>query len=40
LRIYGIDTDKYDFVDLIIETDELNPQQISDMIIQKALIIT
>ena len=36
LRIYGIDTDDYSFADLIIETDEITPQQITDMIIKKA----
>jgi len=36
LRIYGIETDKYDFADLIIDTDNLTPAQITDMIVQKA----
>jgi cytidylate kinase len=39
LRIYNIDTDNYDFVDLIIETDNLTPRQIADMIIAKAQTI-
>jgi len=36
LRIYGIDTDDYSFANLIIDTDEINPQQITDIIIEKA----
>jgi cytidylate kinase len=34
LRIYGIDNDKYEFADLIIETDALAPQAIADLIIK------
>jgi cytidylate kinase len=36
LRIYNIDTDNYSFVDLIIDTDNITPQQITDLIIEKA----
>ena len=36
LRIYGIDTDNHDFVDLVIDTDNLSPQQITDIIVEKA----
>jgi len=36
LRIYNIDTDDYKFVDMIIETDYYNPQQILDMIVERA----
>jgi cytidylate kinase len=36
LRIYDIDTNNYSFVDLIIDTDNITPQQIVDMIIKKA----
>jgi len=36
LRIYGIDTDKHDFVDLAIDTDNITPQQITDIIVEKA----
>jgi cytidylate kinase len=36
LRIYGIDTDNYRFVDLVIETDNLLPEEIADLIIEKA----
>ena len=36
LRIYNIDTDNYDFVDLIINTDNLEPQEIAGMIVKKA----
>jgi len=36
LRIYGIDTDDYSFADLIIETDNVTPQEIVDRIVEKA----
>ena len=36
LRIYGIDTNNHDFVDLVINTDNLSPQQITDIIVKKA----
>ena len=36
LRIYGIETDKYNFADIIIDTDELTPAQITGMIVEKA----
>ncbi|MDR0503332.1 MAG: cytidylate kinase family protein [Treponema sp.] len=36
LRIYNIDTNDYSFADMIIETDKLSVQQISDMVIEKA----
>jgi cytidylate kinase len=36
LRIYGIDNDRYEFVDLVIDVDELDPAQIAELIIQKA----
>jgi cytidylate kinase len=36
LRIYNIDTEKYDFADLIIDTNEILPQEIVAMIISKA----
>jgi len=36
LRIYNIDTDDYSFADLIIDTDNITPQQIADMIIERA----
>ena len=35
-RIYNIDTNDYSFVDLVVETDEITPQQIIDIIIKKA----
>ncbi|MCL2804716.1 MAG: AAA family ATPase [Treponema sp.] len=35
-RIYGIDTNDYNFADLIIDTDNLTPQQITNMIIKEA----
>lgn len=36
MRIYNIDTDDYNFADLIIDTDNLTPQQIVDMILDKS----
>jgi cytidylate kinase len=36
LRIYQIDNDRYDFVDLIIDTDELTPEQITALIVDGA----
>jgi len=36
LRIYNIDTDNYSFADLIIETDTILPQQIVDIIVERA----
>jgi cytidylate kinase len=36
LRIYGIDTDDYSFADLILDTDNITPENITDMIIEIA----
>ena len=36
LRIYNIDNDNYDFAHLVINTDDLNPQEISQKIIDAA----
>lgn len=36
LHLYNIDTDNYDFADLIIDTDSLTPKQIVDKIVNKA----
>jgi len=36
LRIYNIDTDNYGFVDMVIDTDNLPPDEISQMIIDAA----
>ena len=36
LRIYNIDTDYYDFADLIIDTGVLTPKEIADLIVKKA----
>jgi cytidylate kinase len=33
LRIYNIDNDVYDFADLVIDTDDLTPGQISELIL-------
>ena len=35
MRIYNIDTNNYNFADLIIDTDNINPQNITDLIISK-----
>jgi cytidylate kinase len=36
IRIYNIDNDKYDFADMIIDTDNIKPDAIAKMIIKKA----
>ena len=36
IRIYNIDNDKYDFADMIIDTDNIKPDAIVRMIIKKA----
>jgi cytidylate kinase len=36
MRIYQIDNDDYAFADLVIDTDELEPLEIADLIIEKA----
>ena len=36
LHLYNIDTDNYSFADLIIETGDITPQQIVDLIVRKA----
>jgi cytidylate kinase len=36
LRIYNIDTNNWDFVDLVIDTDIFTPEQIVEKIIKKA----
>jgi cytidylate kinase len=36
IRIYQIDNDDYAFADLIVDTDELEPLQIADLIMAKA----
>jgi len=36
LRIYNIDTENFSFADLIIKTDNLSPQEIIDLIVNKA----
>jgi cytidylate kinase len=35
LRIYGIDNDNYSFVDLVIDTDTVEPAEITELIIEK-----
>jgi cytidylate kinase len=39
LRIYDIDTDNYDFADLIIDTDNLSPPEITRLIVEKAGVL-
>jgi cytidylate kinase len=36
LRLYHIDNDDYSFADLIIDTDELRPEKIAALIVEKA----
>jgi cytidylate kinase len=36
LRIYGIDTDDYSFADLILDTDNITPENITDIIVDIA----
>ena len=36
LRLYGIDTDDYKFVDLIVDAGNYNAEQIRDMIVERA----
>ncbi|MCL2191167.1 MAG: cytidylate kinase family protein [Treponema sp.] len=36
LRIYNLDNDEYDFCDLIIDTDTLDPEGIAELIIEAA----
>jgi cytidylate kinase len=36
LRIYNLDNDKYEFADLIVDTDDLEPEAIADIIINAA----
>jgi len=40
IRIYNIDNDKYDFANIIIDTDKLKPDAIAQMIIAEAEKIT
>jgi len=35
LKIYGIDNDDYHFADMIIDTDELSPIEIADIIVNR-----
>ena len=39
-RLYNIDTNDYSFVDIVVDTDILNPQEIVDLIIKKAIEIS
>jgi len=39
LRIYNIDTDNYSFADLIIDTGKLTPEEITNVIVEKAKAI-
>lgn len=33
LSIYGIDNDRYDFADLVINTERMTPERIADVVI-------
>lgn len=35
LKLYNIDNDEYDFADLIIDTEQYNPDEIADLIIKE-----
>ncbi len=35
LKLYGIDTDVYGFVDLIINTEQKSPEQVADIIVNR-----
>lgn len=37
LRLYGIDNNDFSFVDLVIDTEDLSPEQIADIIVERAL---
>ena len=37
LKLYNIDNDDFSFADLVIETDELNPMGIAEIIVKKLL---
>ncbi|MBO4320081.1 MAG: AAA family ATPase [Treponema sp.] len=37
LKLYGIDNNSYDFVDLIVDTTKYIPEEIVELILQKAL---
>jgi cytidylate kinase len=36
LKLYGIDNDDYDFVDLILDTTDKEPEQVAEEIIAHA----
>ena len=35
LKLYGIDNNKYDFVDLFIDTSKYNPEEIVNLILEE-----
>ena len=37
MKLYGIDNNAYDFVDLKVDTTKYNPDEIVSLILQKAL---
>ncbi len=39
LKLYGIDNDKYDFADLIIDTEQYDPEGVAGLVIEAALRI-
>jgi cytidylate kinase len=34
LRLYGIDNDKYNFVDMVVDTENLDPHAVAELILQ------
>ena len=36
LKLYGIDNNSYDFVDLIVDTTKYQPEEIVEIILKKA----
>jgi cytidylate kinase len=36
LRLYGIDNNKYQFVDLVVDTEDRTPEEIADLIIESS----
>jgi cytidylate kinase len=39
LKLYGIDNEKYDFADLVLDTTRLSPEEIADRIAEKVTLM-
>jgi cytidylate kinase len=39
LQLYGIDNEKYDFVDLVLDTTRLSPEEIADRIVERITLM-